>query len=104
LSRIFENDLNAYDLVKSLSIAINEPIDIHRDIIFFEEIRACARALTSLKYFHEDLSEARIIAIGLMQGFPVGKVNSIEMYPLTFAEFLHAMVSEGPIMDGFQVI
>lgn len=108
LSRVFEGDLNPSDLVKSLSLAMNESIDIQHDIIFFDEIQACERAVTSLKYFYEDLPEAKIIAtgsyIGLMQGFPVGKVNTIEMFPLTFAEFLYAIIGEGPIMASFRAM
>ena len=108
LNRIFDGDLNPLMLIKSLSLAINETIDIQRDIIFFDEIQACERALTSLKYFQEDLPDAKVIAtgsyIGLMQGFPVGKINSIEMYPLTFAEFLHAVVGEGPIMESYRAM
>lgn len=91
-----------------MALVVNERIDLAQDVLFFDEIQACERALTSLKYFNELLPEAKIIAtgsyIGLMQGFPVGKVDSLEMYPMTFEEVLLAIVGDGPIMSAFQAM
>lgn len=108
LTKIFDGDLEPGRLVRELALAVNERIDLGKDILFFDEIQACERALTSLKYFNENLPEAKIIAtgsyIGLMQGFPVGKVDTVEMYPMTFEEFLLAVVGEGTIMSAFQAL
>lgn len=106
LASIFEGSLDPREIIKKLSLASNRDIDPRHDVIFFDEIQACGRALTSLKYFNEDFPEAKVIAtgsyIGLMQGFPVGKVQILEMFPLTFEEFLRAVEGTGVVMDAFR--
>ncbi len=106
LAAIFAHDLHPLEIISKLAIAINRDINLQQDIIFFDEIQACGQALTSLKYFHEDLPAAKIIAtgsyIGLMQGFPVGKVATLEMFPLTFSEFLAAILDSGPVFEAYR--
>ena len=86
-----------------LEIYFNQKIDPEHTLIFFDEIQACERALTSLKYFQEEASEYHVIAAGSLLGvamnrerysFPVGKVEQLNMYPMTFQEFLLALQEE----------
>ena len=79
-----------------------------KTLIFFDEIQANERALTSLKYFYEDAPEYHIIAAGSLLGiainrdkysFPVGKVQMINMYPISFKEFLIAVGRENLIEE-----
>lgn len=65
-------------------------------MIIFDEIQACESALNSLKYFYEDAPQYSVVGAGsllglkLASGFPVGKVEFLDMYPMTFTEFLFA--------------
>ena len=92
-----EDDINAKYLINKLELFFGEKIIPGRTLIFFDEVQANERALTSLKYFCEDAREYHIIAAGSLLGiainrenysFPVGKVQMINMYPLSFKEFL----------------
>ena len=63
----------------------------------FDEIQECPNALNSLKYFEEEANEYHVISAGSLLGirishtsFPVGKVDFLDMYPMTFSEFLIA--------------
>lgn len=103
LKAIFERDLETERIVKELSIISAQSILKEDTLIFFDEIQACERALTSLKYFNENNNEYHIIAAGSLLGvavnrqeysFPVGKVDLKTMYPLDFEEFLMALGEE----------
>ena len=98
LKNIFEKDLNIQRIIRELSIAVN--IKITPDtLIIFDEVQECPRALTSLKYFNENANEYQVIAAGSLlgvmtlegTGYPVGKVDSFTMYPMSFYEFLEAV-------------
>ena len=97
LQRIFEEDLNIDRILLALSASIGFKIDAET-LVFFDEIQVCGRAITSLKYFSEEKKELNIIAAGSLlglsysdgTGFPVGKVEFLKMYPLSFNEFLLA--------------
>ena len=100
LKAIFERDLDTERIIKELSIISGQSILKEDTLIFFDEIQACERALTSLKYFNENNNEYHIIAAGSLLGvavnrheysFPVGKVDLKAMYPLDFEEFLMAL-------------
>lgn len=100
LSSIFERDLNPARIIKELSVKSGQTILSKDTLIIFDEIQACERALTSLKYFYENAPEYHIIAAGSLLGvalnrekfsFPVGKVAMITLYPLDFEEFLWAL-------------
>ena len=75
------------------------PIVPAETLIVFDEIQACPNALTSLKYFAEKAGEYHVAAAGSLLGvklgkpasFPVGKVNFLDLYPLSFCEFLDAL-------------
>ena len=95
--------IDANYIINKLELFYGEKIIPEKTLIFFDEIQANERALTSLKYFCEDASEYHIIAAGSLLGiainrekysFPVGKVQMINMYPLSFKEFLMAIGRE----------
>ncbi|MBP2639071.1 MAG: hypothetical protein H6Q66_22 [Firmicutes bacterium] len=100
---IFERDLNPERIVKELAAKSGQTIFKGDTLLFFDEIQACERALTSLKYFCENAPEYHIIAAGSLLGiavnrekysFPVGKVDMMTLYPLDFEEFLWALGKE----------
>lgn len=98
LSAIFEKNLEPGRILLELEYVAGEKIDIEQDLVIFDEIQACSQALTSLKYFNEELPQLAICSAGSLLGlslnntsFPVGKVNLLNMYPLSFSEFLLAI-------------
>ena len=110
---IFERDLAPVRIVRELSVKSGENIYPGDTLIIFDEIQACERALTSLKYFCEKAPEYHIIAAGSLLGvalkrekysFPVGKVDMMTLYPLDFEEILWATGNEtlcALIQDSF---
>jgi predicted AAA+ superfamily ATPase len=101
LGALFEQDLHPERIRNALSFYRNQPIDWTQDLIIFDEIQACPLALTSLKYFHEIQPEVAIACAGSLLGvtlntaaYPVGKVDTLPMFPLTFYEFLLAIDEE----------
>lgn len=99
LAQIFETDLNPKRIIQSLEILKATRILKEKTLIIFDEIQACEKALTSLKYFCENAPDYHIMAAGSLLGlavnrghysFPVGKVDMITMYPMDFEEFLTA--------------
>ena len=95
LCRLFDGDLEPKRLIDSISIHLD--IDITPDtLMIFDEIQECERALTSLKSFRESAPEYHIICAGLLLGlqgkgsFPVGKVSFLDLYPMSFREFVRA--------------
>lgn len=110
---IFERDLDPARIVSELSVKLGEAIYPDDTLIIFDEIQACERALTSLKYFCEKAPQYHIIAVGSLLGvalkrekysFPVGKVDMMTLYPLDFEEFLWATGNEklcAMIQDSF---
>lgn len=106
-SQISEN-IDAKYIINKLELFYGEKILPEKTLIFFDEIQANERALTALKYFYEDAKEYHIIAAGSLLGiainrknysFPVGKVQMINMYPLSFKEFLIAVNRENLIKE-----
>jgi len=98
LSVIFKQDLKPGRILKELEFYLDRPIAVHEDILIFDEIQACPRALNSLKYFQEKQAGPAIAAAGSLLGvelneisFPVGKVEFLDMHPLSFGEFLAAV-------------
>lgn len=95
----FEKNLDPQRIIKDLSLYLDQEISPHKTLLIFDEIQECPSALTSLKYFNEKANDYFIIAAGSLlgvklsknKGFPVGKVNFLDLYPLTFFEFLTAM-------------
>ena len=103
LQAIFRKDLSPKRIVAELSVLMGVAIQEHTTLLFFDEIQASERALTSLKYFSEETPDYHIIAAGSLLGvalhreqysFPVGKVVVKMLYPLDFEEFLWATASK----------
>lgn len=100
LISVFDYDLDPVRILRELgSIVRGQEIIPGKTLIIFDEIQACPNAVTSLKYFCENMKEVPIVCAGSLLGvsvkrdgisFPVGKVDRLQMYPMTFAEFLHA--------------
>ncbi len=104
LARVFESNLDPRHIIDQLSFHQNRSIDIAKDLVIFDKIQAVPRALTaltSLKYFQEDLPELALCCAGSLLGvrlsqesYPVGKIQTGYLYPLTFVEFLRAIGEE----------
>lgn len=103
----FDHDIQLYDMfektkdpkriLEQLSFVYGKAIIPEKTLIIFDEIQECPDALNSLKYFEEEAKEYHIISAGSLLGirlshtsFPVGKVDFLDMYPMTFTEFLEA--------------
>ncbi len=94
----FDIDLDPKRIIRDLSIHFETDIT-SETLIIFDEIQECKNALRSLKYFCEETPEYHIVAAGSLLGvalhegdsFPVGKVDFLKMYPLSFYEFLSAI-------------
>ena len=98
LCNSFEKDLDPKRIIKELEIYLNSSINLKSDLLILDEIQNCPRAVTSLKYFNEDIPGFAICACGSLLGvtlgqesFPVGKVELLNMYPMSFFEFLEAI-------------
>lgn len=97
LRKIFDPDLSPKRILQELALTKNISIDQKMDMVFFDEIQECPKALTSLKYFHEELPSVAVCSAGSLLGvylnresFPVGKVDMLKLRPLSFEEFLLA--------------
>lgn len=96
LCREFEQTKDPKRLLGILKLYTDVPIVPHKTLLVFDEIQQCNKALNSLKYFCEEAPEYHIIAAGSLLGvslskgdsFPVGKVEFLQMYPVSFREFL----------------
>ena len=101
LKSIFETNKNPQRIIELLSMIGSEKIEPGRTLIIFDEIQECPEALNTLKYFKEKANEYHVIAAGSLLGtllakpksYPVGMVNLLNIYPLTFDEFLEAVDS-----------
>ena len=97
LKSIFETNKNPHRIIELLSMIAGEKIIPGETLIIFDEIQECPNALNSLKYFEEEANQYHIISAGSLLGirlshtsFPVGKVDFLDMYPMTYTEFLKA--------------
>lgn len=99
LCSVFEQDLDVNRIIIALTALSGKRIIPEQTLIFFDEIQAAPKAVTSLKYFCENAPQYHIIAAGSLLGvsvnresvsFPVGKIDSLTMYPMNFREFLLA--------------
>jgi len=96
---LFSRSLDPHEIIKLLSIEKGVQIEPGKTLIIFDEVQECPRALNSLKYFCENATDYHICAAGSLlgvkmshtKGFPVGKVNFLHLYPLSFSEFLDAL-------------
>ena len=97
LKELFLNTKDPKRILEQLVFATGKSIKPEKTLIIFDEIQECPDALNSLKYFQEDANEYHIVCAGSLLGiklshtsFPVGKVDFLEMFPMTFSEFLLA--------------
>jgi len=99
LKNLFSYDFDVQRIITAIQIETDVQIDPNNTLIIFDEIQECDGALSSLKYFFENAPQYHIIAAGSLLGvalhqhtsFPVGKVDFLDLYPLSFAEFLLAL-------------
>ena len=99
LAEVFEKTKDPLRIIHELTFFTEVPLLPEKTLIFFDEIQECKEALNALKYFCEDAPEYHIIAAGSLLGvainegnysFPVGKVTFLQMYPVSFKEYLRA--------------
>jgi predicted AAA+ superfamily ATPase len=99
LAQLFFGDLKPKNILQAMRIHFDQEIKPNETLLIFDEIQECPNALNSLKYFNEQANEFHIVAAGSLlgvklansKGFPVGKVNFLDLYPLSFFEFLDAV-------------
>lgn len=99
LKTLFLNDFDIPRILLAIQIATGIKPEPNKTLIIFDEIQEAERALTSLKYFRENAPEYHVVAAGSLLGialhentsFPVGKVEFLDLYPLSFTEFLEAL-------------
>lgn len=102
MEELFSVDMDIPRIVEGLELETSEKIVPKKTLIIFDEVQECPNALTSLKYFYENAPEYDIVAAGSMLGvalhngksFPVGKIEFMDLYPLSFEEFLEANEAE----------
>ena len=101
LYNLFLNTKSPERIIEQLSFIYGKAILKEKTLIIFDEIQECPNALNSLKYFNEEANEYHIACAGSLLGirlshtsFPVGKVEFLNMYPMTFSEFLIACGNE----------
>lgn len=96
---MFTGDFDTTRIIRGLQIIAGKPIEPNHTLIIIDEIQEAPGALTSLKYFQENAPEYHVIAAGSLLGitlnrsgsFPVGKVEFLDLFPLSFVEFLDAI-------------
>ena len=99
MKELFSRDFDIPRIIKGIEMANKTKIDPENTLLIFDEIQEAPKALTSLKYFNETAPEYQIIAAGSLLGvamhsgtsFPVGKVDFLELNPLSYKEFLCAL-------------
>ena len=94
LHRYFEGNLDPQQILKGLELVFGR-IEPGKTLLFFDEIQACPRAITALRYFYENLPELHVVAAGSLLEFafgeisiPVGRIQYLDIYPMTFYEYL----------------
>lgn len=102
MKALFEGSLEVERLITGLELYAGHKIAPDNTLLIFDEVQEMPRALTSLKYFNEDGPQYQIVCAGSLLGvalhqgtsFPVGKVEFLDLYPLSFFEFMMAMGKE----------
>ncbi|MDO5401428.1 MAG: ATP-binding protein [Eubacteriales bacterium] len=102
MAKLFASDLDTDRLMMGLELYAGRKIDPNNSLLIFDEVQEVPRALASLKYFYENAPQYHIICAGSLLGialhqgtsFPVGKVDFLKLYPLSFQEFLMATGKE----------
>lgn len=102
MSELFSEDLNVDRLIMGIELYAGKKIDPDHTLLIFDEVQEVPKALSSLKYFYENAPQYHIVCAGSLLGialhggtsFPVGKVDFLNLYPLSFKEFLMATTGE----------
>lgn len=102
MAELFAPDLDTERLIMGLELYAGRKIDPEKSLLIFDEVQEVPRALTALKYFYENVPQYNIVCAGSLLGialhqgtsFPVGKVDFLKLYPLSFNEFLRAIGEE----------
>ena len=102
MAGLFASDLNTERLIMGIELYAGKKIDPGQTLLIFDEVQEVPRALSSLKYFCENAPQYHIMCAGSLLGialhegssFPVGKVDFLSLYPLSFREFLMATAGE----------
>ena len=102
MEELFSKDLDVFRIIKGLELYFERKINPENTLLIFDEVQEVPKALTSLKYFNEDAPQYHIICAGSLLGvalhkgtsFPVGKVEFMDLTPMTFMEFLQAIEKE----------
>lgn len=102
MADLFASDLNTDRLITGLELYAGRKINPDNTLLIFDEVQEVPRALSSLKYFYENAPQYHIVCAGSLLGialhggtsFPVGKVDFLKLYPLSFQEFLMATGNE----------
>ena len=110
LKSFFETNKNPQRIIELLSMIAGEKIYPEDTLIIFDEVQECPEALNALKYFKEKANEYHVIAAGSLLGtllakpksYPVGMVNLLDIFPLTFEEFLEA--TDAPLFAYYEGI
>ena len=103
MKHVFEQDYDINRIVSAINIEVGFTISSDDTLIIFDEIQNAPKAFESLKYFYEDAPEYHIMVAGSLLGvalhegisYPVGKVTTLNLYPLNFREFLYAVGEKG---------
>ncbi len=102
MKNVFDGEIDIPRIIMAISIETGMTIDSQNTLIIFDEIQEVPKALSSLKYFCENAPEYAVVAAGSLLGvalhtgtsFPVGKVDFMDLYPLSYQEFLSALGEE----------
>ncbi len=102
MAELFSSDLNTERLIMGIELYAGKKIVPEQTLLIFDEVQEVPRALSSLKYFYENAPQYHIICAGSLLGialhegtsFPVGKVDFLNLFPLSFREFLTATAGE----------
>lgn len=102
MAELFSADLDITRILRGIEIYTGKKINSEDTLIIFDEVQEVPKALSSLKYFYEDAPEYHVICAGSLLGialhggtsFPVGKVEFMKLFPMSFREFLTATGKE----------
>lgn len=106
LRDLFKSDFNIDRIISIIEIETGKRINAENTLLIFDEIQEVEKGLTALKYFYENAPQYHIVAAGSLLGislqknnsFPVGKVDFLKLYPLSFLEFLENL-GQKPLVD-----
>lgn len=112
LKMVFEKDFDISRIIFELGLYFGKTIQAGKTLLILDEIQECGKALTAMKYFCENAPEYHVVCVGSLLGialqqqlsFPVGKVEFLNLYPMSFYEFLRAVCPETIVdfMENFK--